>query len=142
MLNINEILKILPQRFPFILIDRVVEIDPGKKAVAIKNVTYDEGFFPGHFPDNPVMPGVLIVEAMAQAAIIFFHAKDSAAHVPRAAYFLGSIKSRFLHPVVPGDQLVLTVEPVRLFAKAGILKVVARVLDREVATAELSLFAK
>jgi len=144
MLEIEEIQKILPQRFPFLMIDRVTELDPGKKVVAIKNVTVNEGFFDGHFPDNPIMPGVLIVEAMAQASIVLFHSKFNAneAQVKKMSYYLGSVKVRFMHPVFPGDQLKITVEPVKMVTGAAIVNVVACVDDKEVAKGELVLSAK
>ena len=109
-MDIREILKYLPHRFPFLLIDRVVSIDPGKSIIALKNVTINEPFFVGHFPHHPVMPGVLIVEALAQAAaILTFRTMD---HVPdqnSIYYFVGIDRARFKRPVGPGDQLELKV---------------------------------
>jgi len=141
-LNIEEIYKILPQRFPFVMIDRVTELEPRKKVVAVKNVSYNEEFFSGHFPNNPVMPGVLIIEAMAQASIILFcSGKDTCAD-KKLIYYLGAVKARFMHPVVPGDQLIITVEPLKIIARAAIVKAKVQVLDKEVASAEISLVAK
>lgn len=109
MLDVNEIMKLLPHRFPFLLVDRVLEIDPGKKIVGLKNVTMNEPFFPGHFPGHPVMPGVLIVEAMAQVAAIFVYS-SSDDNKDKITYFVGIDKTKFRKPVVPGDQLRLELE--------------------------------
>ena len=109
MLDVNEIMKLLPHRFPFLLVDRVLEIDPEKKIVGLKNVTMNEPFFPGHFPGHPVMPGVLIVEAMAQvAAILVYSSSDD--NKDKITYFVGIDKTKFRKPVVPGDQLRLELE--------------------------------
>lgn len=106
-LDIEGIMKALPHRYPFLLLDRVVEWEPGKSLVAIKNVTMNEPFFQGHFPGNPVMPGVLILEAMAQGAAILMKGDDEADIVP---LFMGIDKARFRRQVVPGDQLRLEVK--------------------------------
>jgi 3-hydroxyacyl-[acyl-carrier-protein] dehydratase len=142
MLDIQEILGILPQRFPFVLIDRVVELEPGKKVVAVKNVSYNEGYFSGHFPGEPIMPGVLLIEAMAQAAIILFYSRNGSASGKDYNYYLGSVKVRFFHPVIPGDQLQITVEPVKMLSRAAIVSVKATVAGKEVAGGELSMVAK
>jgi len=107
MMNIKEIQGLLPHRYPFLLVDRVTEIEPGTKAVGIKNVTVNEGFFQGHFPGQPIMPGVLIIEALAQVAGIL--AFKSGATVGKSVYFLSIEKAKFRKPVVPGDQLRLEV---------------------------------
>jgi 3-hydroxyacyl-[acyl-carrier-protein] dehydratase len=109
MLDVNEIMKLLPHRYPFLLVDRVTEIDPGKKIVGLKNVTMNEPFFPGHFPGHPVMPGVLIVEAMAQTAAILVY-RSSADNKDKITYFVGIDNTKFRKPVVPGDQLRLELE--------------------------------
>jgi len=109
MFDVNEIMKLLPHRYPFLLVDRVTEIDPGKKIVGLKNVTINEPFFPGHFPGHPVMPGVLIVEAMAQtAAILVYSSSDD--NKDKITYFVGIDNTKFRKPVVPGDQLRLELE--------------------------------
>jgi beta-hydroxyacyl-ACP dehydratase FabZ len=118
LIDIRQIMTVLPHRYPFLLVDRVVEIDE-KRARAIKNVTYNEPFFSGHFPGQPVMPGVLVVEALAQAAgyLLFSQVEDREG---KLIYFSGIDKCRFRKPVVPGDQLVFEVEVVavrRTFAK-------------------------
>ena len=110
-LDINEILKYLPHRYPFLLVDRVVEMEEGKRIVALKNVTMNEPFFPGHFPHHPVMPGVLIVEAMAQAAaVLSFKSMGKVPDENDAVYFAGIDNVRFKRPVTPGDQLRMEVE--------------------------------
>ena len=108
--NINQIMAQLPHRYPFILIDRILDLVPGKKVVALKNVTINEPFFQGHFPENPVMPGVLIVEAMAQAGGVL--AYESLPEEKRGLfyYFMGIDKVRFRQPAVPGDQLIFNIE--------------------------------
>ena len=102
MLNNNEIRKLLPHRYPFLLVDRILDIDPKVKAIGLKNVTFNEPFFHGHFPDNPIMPGVLIVEAMAQVSGILAFKSGA---VGNAVYFMSIEKAKFRRPVVPGDQL-------------------------------------
>jgi 3-hydroxyacyl-[acyl-carrier-protein] dehydratase len=109
-MDIHEILKYLPHRFPFLLVDRVVSIDRGKSIVALKNVSINEPFFVGHFPHHPVMPGVLIVEALAQAAaILTFKTMDHLPDPNAIYYFVGIDRARFKRPVSPGDQLELKV---------------------------------
>lgn len=112
-LNVQQIMERLPHRYPMLLIDRVIEMVPGKRVVAIKNVTFNEPFFQGHFPDHPVMPGVLIIESMAQAAAVFSFEDDdeiNPASQKIAYYLVGVDKARFRKPVVPGDQLRLEVD--------------------------------
>lgn len=142
MLNIEELLNILPQRFPFLMIDRVIELDPGKKVVAIKNVSVNEQFFSGHFPALPIMPGVLIIEAMAQSAIVLFYTKKDLGQNKKMAYYLGNVKVRFLNPVYPGDQLRITVTPVKMLSNAAIVEARAEVGDKEAAHGEISLSVK
>jgi 3-hydroxyacyl-[acyl-carrier-protein] dehydratase len=110
MLMLEDIKKRLPHRFPFLLIDRVLELEEGKRCKAIKNVTGNEPFFEGHFPGNPVFPGVLMIEAMAQTAGIAAHALDASGPEARWVLFAGIDKARFKRQVVPGDQLVIEVE--------------------------------
>ena len=110
LMDIHQILQHLPHRYPFVLVDRVLEIEPGKKIKAVKNVSINEPFFPGHFPHHPVMPGVLIVEALAQAAaILSFKTGNFMPSDDSVYYFAGIDKARFKKPVSPGDQLILEV---------------------------------
>ena len=137
-MDIHEILKRLPHRYPFLLVDRVLEIERGKSLKALKNVTMNEPFFVGHFPHRPVMPGVMILEALAQAAAIL--AFDNLGVRPddkTVFYFAGIDRARFKRPVEPGDQLLLHVTFDRM--KAGIVKFAteARVGDAVVAQADL-----
>ena len=110
MVDIREILSILPHAYPFLLVDRIVELEPGKRIVGIKNVTYNEPFFPGHFPGRPIMPGVLIIEAMAQTAGVLAFKSLPPEDQKRPVYFLGIDNVRFRKPVIPGDQLRLELE--------------------------------
>ncbi len=109
MLDINQIMNVLPHRFPFLLVDRVVELEVGKRIVALKNVTINEPFFPGHFPGHPVMPGVLIVEAMAQVAGILAYQSDESVR-NKVTYFTGIDNAKFRKPVMPGDQIRYEIE--------------------------------
>jgi len=110
MLDINEIMSILPHRFPFLMVDRILEMEPGKRIVGIKNVTINEPFFQGHFPGHPVMPGVLIIEAMAQVAGILAYLSSDEEIRKKVSYFMAIDNARFRKPVVPGDQLRLEME--------------------------------
>ena len=142
-LDCKEIKKLIPQRFPFILIDRVVDVVPGKEAQAIKNVTANDVLLLGHFPDMPVMPGVAIIEAMAQTVIIVFAVQmQEEEEAKKPLYFLGSVKARFLHPVVPGDQLNIKVVNVRALPTGAYVSAEATVEDKKVSEAELIFSVK
>ena len=135
-MDIREIIGNLPHRYPFLLLDRVLEIEPGKRVVALKNVTYNEPFFPGHFPGDPIMPGVLIVEAMAQAgAVLLLH--DMSDRDGKLVFFTGIDKARFRRTVVPGDQLRLTVEVLKFRSKTCKLRGIAEVDGRTAAEASI-----
>ncbi len=135
-MNIKEIMEIIPHRYPFLLIDKVAEIEEGKKIVAIKNVTMNEQFFQGHFPVEPVMPGVLIIEAMAQAGACAILSMDE--YKGKIAYFGAINNAKFRDKVVPGDTLRLEVELLKLKKVAGIGKGIAYVGDKKVAEAEFT----
>uniref|UniRef100_A0A451BHK3 3-hydroxyacyl-[acyl-carrier-protein] dehydratase FabZ n=1 Tax=Candidatus Kentrum sp. SD TaxID=2126332 RepID=A0A451BHK3_9GAMM len=137
-MDIREILEYLPHRYPFLLIDRVLEYTPGKSLVALKNVTSNEPFFQGHFPDRPLMPAVLILEAMAQAAGLIT-LRDMKARLPKNSefYFVGIDKARFRKPVGPGDQLIFNAELLRTTRGIWKFDVMAKVEEQPVASAEL-----
>ena len=133
-MDIQRILRLLPHRYPFLLVDRIVELEIGKRIVGLKNVTINEPFFPGHFPHNPVMPGVLIIEAMAQtAAVLAFKTDGSVPDEGSTVYFASVDNVRFKRPVVPGDQLVMEAQIVRKMRNIWKFSAVARV-DGELAT--------
>ena len=136
MLYAQDIKAIIPHRYPFLLIDRVIELEEGKRIVAIKNVTNNEEFFNGHFPQEPVMPGVLIIEAMAQAGAVALLSLEQ--FKGKTAYFGGIDKAKFRSKVIPGDTLRFELEIIKLKKVAGIGKGVAYVGDKKVAEAELT----
>jgi len=139
-LNIDTILKRLPHRYPFLLVDRVLEIEPGKRIRALKNVTYNEPFFPGHFPGRPVMPGVMIMEALAQAAgLLAFITADVYPDERSRFYFVGIDRARFRRPVEPGDQLILSATLERNLKGIWKLATLATVGDVEAASADMML---
>jgi len=135
--DILKIMDVLQHRYPFILIDRILELVPGEKAVALKNVTINEPFFQGHFPNAPIMPGVLIVEAMGQTGVVLAHESRPEKSQVDIAYFMGMDKVRFRKPVVPGDQLILELRILRRRAKVFKMSGTARVDETLVAEAEL-----
>lgn len=134
-LGVKEIQEIIPHRYPFLLIDKVTYMEPGKKVIAYKNVTMNEYFFQGHFPAEPVMPGVLIIEALAQAGAVAILSQDS--FKGKIAFFGGINKAKFRKKVVPGDVLKLEVEIVKIKGPAGIGKATAYVEDKKAAEAEI-----
>jgi 3-hydroxyacyl-[acyl-carrier-protein] dehydratase len=137
-LDIHAVLKLLPHRYPFLLVDRVLELKPGESIRALKNVTYNEPFFTGHFPGRPVMPGVMIIEALAQAAgILTFVSSNIVPHEETRFYFVGIDKARFRKPVEPGDQLLLTAQLERSLRGIWKFSTSARVGQVEVAHAEM-----
>ena len=137
-MEITEIMRHLPHRYPFLLIDRVVELVPGERVVALKNVTMNEPHFPGHFPHHPVMPGVLIIEALAQAAgLLAFKTSDKPVTENSVVYFVGIDNARFKRPVVPGDQLRLEARITKQMR--GIWKFESRALVGEQVACEAEL---
>lgn len=140
MIDIDEILALLPHNYPFLLVDRILELEPAKKIVGIKNVTFNEPFFPGHFPGKPIMPGVLIIEAMAQAGgvLAFKTFPDKKGSV----FFTGIDNARFRKPVIPGDQLKLVVEVIKHRREIWLFDGKAFVGDELVAEARIMAMLK
>lgn len=138
MLSSTEIQKVIPHRYPFLLVDRIIELEPMKRAVGIKNVTVNEQFFQGHFPGHPVMPGVLILEAMAQVGGVAMLYPDE--NRGKLAFFAGIDRVKFRKPVVPGDQLRMVAEIIKIRSGMGKLWVQSFVDEQLVAEGEF-LFA-
>ena len=136
-LSIQEIMKLIPHRYPFIMIDRILEVMPREKIVALKNVTINEPFFQGHFPENPIMPGVLIIEAMAQAGAVLAARSLDRQFNDSLIYFMGIDKVKFRKPVTPGDQVIFEVKFLKLRAKVFKMAGMAFVDKKVVAEAEL-----
>ncbi len=137
MIEIREIMSLLPHGYPFLLVDRIIEIELGKRIVGIKNVTYNEPFFTGHFPGRPIMPGVLIVEAMAQTAGVLAFKSIPEGEQKKPVLFLGLDKVRFRKPVIPGDQLRMELEVTKHRQAIWGFKGRALVEDKLVAEADL-----
>ena len=137
-IDVNRIREIIPQRYPFLLVDRITYLDPGIKAIGYKNITSNEPFFQGHFPGNPIMPGVLIIEALAQLGCVAMLIKEE--YKGMIGLFAGIDGVRFKKPVIPGDKLILQVELLKLKGPIGKFKAEARVDDQLAAEAEV-LFA-
>lgn len=143
LLDFEDIKRLIPQRFPFIMIDRVLELEPGRRAVSIKNISGNDILFLGHFPQRAVMPGAAIIEAMAQTAIVLFAVSGEGGHAAaQPLYYFGSVKARFLHPVVPGDQLRITVVNVKSLPTGACVSAEAVVDDKKVSEAELVFSVK
>jgi 3-hydroxyacyl-[acyl-carrier-protein] dehydratase len=141
-LDIYDILKRLPHRYPFLLVDRVLECTPGESIRALKNVTVNEPFFPGHFPHRPVMPGVMVLEALAQAAgILAYTTLGKVPNENTRFYFAGIDDCRFRRPVEPGDQLILTAKIIRNMKGLWKLETAAYVGEVEAVQAQMMLFA-
>lgn len=135
--DIKSIMQNLPHRYPFLLVDRVIEFIPNKRIVALKNITINEHFFQGHFPGTPIMPGVLIVEAMGQAGGVLVIQSLQAEDQGKLIYFMGFDNVRFRKPVVPGDQLILELEMLKMRSKVVKMAGVAKVDGKIVAEAQL-----
>ncbi|OYT69202.1 MAG: 3-hydroxyacyl-[acyl-carrier-protein] dehydratase FabZ [Armatimonadetes bacterium CP1_7O] len=136
MLDIEQIRQVIPHRYPFLLVDRILELEPGKRAVGLKNVTINESFFQGHFPVKAIMPGVLILEAMAQVGGVMVMLQPEMRH--RVALLGGIENARFRRPVVPGDTLIMEVEMLWMRREVGRVKAVARVNGELAAEAEIT----
>jgi 3-hydroxyacyl-[acyl-carrier-protein] dehydratase len=137
-LAFEEIKKLIPQRFPFIMIDKVIELEPGKHAIAVKNVSGNDIFFLGHFPEKAILPGAAIIEAMAQTSIILFAIdKEKKEGEKKPIYYFGSVKARFLRPVVPGDQLKIKAINVKSLPNGAFVSAEAFVDNKKVSEAEL-----
>ncbi len=135
LLDINEIKKIIPHRYPFLLVDCIEEMEPGVKAIGYKNVTVNEPYFQGHFPEKPVMPGVLIVEALAQVGAVAVLSLEQ--NKGKLAFFGGIDKAKFRHQVVPGDRLRLETEIIKCKGPMGVGKAIATVDGKTACEAEI-----
>lgn len=136
-LEIEDIKKILPQRHPFLMIDRVIEASP-KKVVAIKNVSINEEYFKGHFPGKPVMPGALIIEAMAQAGSLLHYYKFKKIMI----FYLAKVKVSFLNSVYPGDQIKIIAIPIKIISNKGLVNVNVFTINKKISEAEISFSVK
>jgi len=141
-LTFEQIRTLIPQRFPFLMIDKVVEYVPDRRIVGIKNITGNEVFFQGHFPEEAIMPGALILEAMAQTALIYFRLSQADSKPNPSPILFAGIKARFLRPVVPGDVLKIEMAPIKIVSTGGIMEGVAKVGDAVVTKAELTFSAR
>jgi len=137
--DIRKIMELLPHRYPFVLVDRIVEMVPDERIVGLKNITMNEPFFQGHFPGTPIMPGVLIVEAMAQAGAILVNASRSEEERKELIYFMGIDKARFRKPVIPGDQLILEIIPIK--RRANVFKMSGKATVAGTLVAEAQVMA-
>lgn len=135
-LDVNQIRQIIPQRYPMLMIDKIIELEPAKRVVAVKNVTINEQFFQGHFPDEPIMPGSLIIEAMAQTSTFLFY--EPGKKHQKLNFFLGVVKDvRFFKSVGPGDVITIIAESVRLAEDTAYVKAKVMVADKKISEGEL-----
>jgi beta-hydroxyacyl-ACP dehydratase FabZ len=137
-MDIQQIHEVLPHRYPFLLVDKILEIEPGRRVVGLKNVTINEAFFQGHFPGQPIMPGVLIIEAMAQVGGVLLMRTLNASPEKKLLYFTGIDRAKFRRPVLPGDQVRFELELLHLRSRNGKMQARAFVEGKLVAEAELS----
>ena len=140
MMNTEEIKSLIPQRYPFLMLDRVVEIKPGEFIRAYKNISINEDYFRGHFPNTPIFPGALMAEAMAQAACVLM--KKSAPDLSATLFYVTNVKVRFLKPVIPGDQLNIIVKAVKMTRVGSICETEAAVDGEAVAKGEMTFACK
>ena len=138
MLSFEEVRKLVPQKYPFLFIDKVIELQKESRIVCLKNISGNEPFFAGHFPDFAIMPGVLIIEALAQASIILFKKSFDTEKDNDKVFWLASANVRFTKPVFPGDQLILEINTEKVISSAAIVKGIARVGEKIVTKATLS----
>jgi len=140
LLNSEDIKKLIPHRPPVLMIDKIISLEPGKNIKAVKNISINEDFFRGHFPGNPVMPGTMIAEGMAQAACVLF--RKTYPDLDIKTYYLGSFKVRFRNPAFPGDKLILNIETIKMPEIGGVFKISASVENKEIARGEMSFMVK
>ena len=140
MISFDEIARLIPHRYPFLFVDRVLELEAGKRIRCLKNVTGNEYFFPGHFGDLSLLPGTIMIEALAQCGLLLFRAGAPQQHAEKV-FLLGAAEARFLRPVTPGDQLVFEVTTEKVISTAAIVRGVALVDDEPVAKAKLTFAA-
>lgn len=137
-INFEEVRRLVPQRYPFLFIDKVVELEEGKRILCLKNVSGNESFFVGHFPEYAIMPGVLTLEALAQASIILFKKSFLKEETSNSVFLLASVRASFVKPVFPGDQLLLEVNVEKVVSKGAMVRGTARVGEEIVAKASLT----
>ena len=137
-LDINQIMTYIPHRYPFLMIDRVLEIKPWEKITVIKNLSINEPYFVGHFPEVQIMPGVLIVEAIAQATIVLYKYENKATTLKNYEIILGSVKARFNQSAYPGDQLIIEVSPEKFISTGGMIKGICRVGEKVICKCDIS----
>ncbi|MGH7410297.1 MAG: 3-hydroxyacyl-ACP dehydratase FabZ [Candidatus Methylomirabilis sp.] len=137
-MDIQQIQEMLPHRYPFLLVDKIVELEPGKRVVGLKNVTINEAFFQGHFPGHPIMPGVLVIEAMAQVGGVLLMRTLNVTSEKKLCYFTGIDRAKFRRPVLPGDQVRFELELLQIKSRNGKMRARAYVEGKLVAEAELS----
>lgn len=138
LLTFEQIRKLLPQQYPFLMIDKIIHCEPEVSVTGVKNVSGNEYFFQGHFPGQAIMPGALILEAMAQTAIIFFRISNSNDSSQNSIFLFGGVKAKFFKPVVPGDVMSITINPIKIISSGAIVESRASVGNDIVAKAELS----
>lgn len=138
MMSFEEVKSLLPQKYPFLFIDKVIELEKGKKIICLKNVSGNESFFVGHFPNYAIMPGALTLEALAQASIILFKKSFDTLANKDSIFLLGSVRASFSKPVFPGDQLILEIDIEKVVSNGAIVQGVARVGENTVAKATLT----